>query len=73
MDASEGSVNLGLIKFKVGRYTYIVAQAFVSFLTVLKDGEVIFRKTCDAGGHAFINRAALKGIEVAPKNGEDFR
>lgn len=73
VDASEGSVNLGLIKFKVGSYTYIVAQAFVSFLTVLKDGEVIFRKSCDAGGHAFINRAALKGIETVPKNGEDFR
>lgn len=73
VDASEGSVNLGLIKFKVGRYTYIVAQAFVSFLTVLKDGEVIFRKSCDAGGHAFINRAALKGIETVPKSGEDFQ
>jgi hypothetical protein len=73
VDASEGSVNLGLIKFKVGRYTYIVAQAFVSFLTVLKDGEVIFRKSCDAGGHAFINRAALKGIESVPKSEEDFQ
>lgn len=72
VDASEGSVNLDIIKFYNGKYTYRVAQAFVSFLSVLKDDKVILRKSCEAGGYAFVNRAASKGIEALPKSAEDF-
>ncbi|WDG91883.1 hypothetical protein PUP49_00280 [Pseudomonas chlororaphis] len=73
VNASEGSVNLDIIKFYNGKYTYFVAQAFVSFLTVLKDDKVVLRKSCEAGGYAFVSRAASRGIEALPKSAEDFR
>lgn len=73
VDASEGSVNLNIIKFKSGAYTYLVSQAFVSFLTVLKEDKVVFRQRCDSGSYSFINRAALQGLESRPKSAEDFR
>lgn len=73
VNASEGSVNLNIIKFYNGKYTYLVAQAFRSFLTVLKGEEVVLRKSCERGGYSFINRKALKGIEALPKSAEDFR
>jgi hypothetical protein len=73
VNASEGSVNKDIIKFKNGKYTYIVAQASVSSLTVLKDDKVVLRKTCGEGGNAFVSRAARKGIDTVPKSAEDFR
>jgi len=73
VNASEGSVNLNIIKFKKGPYTYLVNQAFVSFLTVLKGDKVIFRQSCGAGSHAFVSRAAMQGMESRPKSAEDFR
>ncbi len=71
--ASEGSVNLNIIKFKNGAYTYLVNQAFLSYLTVLKDDKAVFRQYCGEGGNAYINRAALQGLETRPKSAEDFR
>lgn len=73
VDASEGSVNLNIIKFKSGAYTYLVNQAFVSYLSVLKDDKVVFRQSCNAGGDAYIHRAAIFGLEARPKSAEDFR
>lgn len=73
VNASEGSANLNTIKFYSGRYTYFVAQAFTSYLTVLKDGKLVLRKSCEDGGYAFINWSALKGIESLPKSAEDFK
>lgn len=73
VNASEGSVNLDIIKFKKGPYTYLVNQAFVSYLTVLKDDKVIFRQSCGASSYAFVSRSARQGIEALPKSAEDFR
>ncbi|MCF5700105.1 hypothetical protein GIV24_01080 [Pseudomonas syringae] len=73
VDASEGSVNLNIIKFKNGAYTYLVNQAFVSYLTVLKEDKVVFRQSCNAGGHAYVHRLADFGLEARPKSAEDFR
>jgi hypothetical protein len=73
VNASEGSVSLNIIKFYNGRYTYLVSQAYRSFLTVLKDGQLISRKSCERGSYSFINRKALKGVESLPKSAEDFK
>ena len=73
VDASEGSVNLNIIKFKSGAYTYLVNQAFVSYLSVLKDDKVVFRQSCNAGSDAYIHRIAIFGLEARPKSAEDFR
>lgn len=73
VNASEGSVNKDIIKFKNGKYTYIVAQASVSSLTVLKNDKVVLRKACGEGGNALVSRAARKGIETVPKSAEDFQ
>lgn len=73
VNASEGSVNLDIIKFEKGPYTYLVNQAFVSNLTVLKDDKVIFRQSCGASSYAFVSRSARQGIEAQPKSAEDFR
>lgn len=73
VNASEGGVSLNIIKFYNGKYTYLVSQAYRSFLTVLKDGELVTRKSCDRCGYSFINRKALKGVESLPKSAEDFK
>ncbi|WP_426206526.1 hypothetical protein [Pseudomonas sp. TWP3-1] len=73
VNASEGSVSLNIIKFYNGKYTYLVSQAYRSFLTVLKSGELAVRKSCERGGYSVINRMALKGIESLPKSAEDFK
>ncbi len=73
VDASEGSVNLNIIKFKSGAYTYLVSQALVSFLTVFKEDKVVFRQRCGSGSYSSINRAALQGVESQLKSAEDFR
>ncbi|MBT9264418.1 hypothetical protein KKQ10_06005 [Pseudomonas sp. MG-9] len=73
VDASEGSVNLNIIKFKSGAYTYLVNQAFASYLSVLKDDKVVFRQSCNAGSDAYIHRIAIFGLEARPKSAEDFR
>lgn len=73
VDASEGSVNLSIIKFKSGAYTYLVNQAFLSYLKVLKGDKVVFRQSCNAGGHAYVHRLADFGLETRPKSAEDFR
>lgn len=73
VDASEGSVNQNIIKFRSGPYTYLLNQAFVSFLTVLDKGEVISRKYCQAGIHAHLTSEALKGVEMIDKSEEDFK
>lgn len=73
VNASEGSVNKDIIKFKNGSYTYIVAQSTVSSLSVLNNKKVVFRKSCNEGSNAFVSRAARQGIESIPKSAEDFR
>ncbi|WP_242487229.1 MULTISPECIES: hypothetical protein [unclassified Pseudomonas] len=73
VDASEGSVNLNIIKFKSGAYTYFVSQAFVSYLKVLKEDKVVFRQSCNAGGNAYVHRLADFGLEARAKSAEDFR
>ncbi|MBI6853283.1 hypothetical protein YA0002_10935 [Pseudomonas cichorii] len=73
VNASEGSVNKDIIKFKNGSYTYIIAQSTVSSLSVLKNNKVVLRKSCNEGGNAFVSRAARQGIESIPKSAEDFR
>ncbi|MCV4342948.1 hypothetical protein [Pseudomonas capsici] len=73
VNASEGSVNKDIIKFKNGSYTYIIAQSTVSSLSVLRNEKVVLRKSCSEGGNAFVSRAARQGIESIPKSAEDFR
>ena len=73
VDASEGSVNKNIIKFKNGQYTYLLSQAFVSYLTVLRGEKVVLRRTCNEGGYAFISRKAEQGIYSVKKSDEDFR
>ncbi|MBX8488623.1 hypothetical protein K5D34_12250 [Pseudomonas cichorii] len=73
VNASEGSVNKDIIKFKNGSYTYIIAQSTVSSLSVLKNDKVVLRKSCNEGDNAFVSRAARQGIESIPKSAEDFR
>ncbi|MBX8574467.1 hypothetical protein [Pseudomonas cichorii] len=73
VNASEGSVNKDIIKFKNGSYTYIVAQSTVSSLSVLKNDKVVLRKACNEGDNVFVSRTARQGIESAPKSAEDFR
>lgn len=43
VNASEGSVNKDIIKFKNDSYTYIIAQSTVSSLSVLKNDKVLWR------------------------------
>jgi hypothetical protein len=54
-------------------FTYIIYQAFFSGLTVLKNGEIVFKKKCEAGGNAVISRKVNQGIREIPKSEEDFR
>lgn len=73
VNATEGSASRDVLKFKNGRYVYVLYQAFFSGLTVLQDGKVIFKETCEAGANAIINRKVGRGITAVPKSEEDFR
>ncbi len=73
VNASEGSVNKDIIKFKNSGYVYIVSQSIISTLSVLKGEKVVFRKSCDEGENAFVSRKARGGIESIPKSAENFR
>lgn len=73
VNASEGSVNKDIIKFKNGSYTYLVSQMSMSNLTVLKNGKMVLRRICEKGGNKVISREAREGIETIPKSDEDFK
>ncbi|WP_143505415.1 hypothetical protein [Pseudomonas sp. ICMP 460] len=73
VNASEGSVNKDIIKFKNGSYTYLVSQMSMSNLTVLKNGKMVLRKVCGKGGKKVISLEAREGIETVPKSDEDFK
>nr|WP_298117318.1 hypothetical protein [uncultured Pseudomonas sp.] len=73
VDATEGSAIRDILKFKIGEFTYIIHQSFFSGLTVLKNDEIVFKKTCEAGGNAVISRKVNSGINEIHKSEEDFR
>lgn len=72
VNASEGSVNKDILKFKNGDYTYIIHQGYISGLAVIRKKKVIFRQDCISGSYAFISRKARQVIEEIKKSEEDF-
>lgn len=64
-NASEGSINKDILKFKNGDYTYIVHQS-------LRKKSVIFRQDCTDGSYSFISRKARQTIDETKKSEEDF-
>lgn len=72
VNASEGSVNKDILKFKNGDYTYMIHQGYISGLAVIRKKKVIFRQDCISGSHAFISRKARQVIEEIKKSEEDF-
>jgi hypothetical protein len=73
VNATEGSANRDILKFKNGKYTYIIYQAFFSGLTVLKNDSIVFNKSCESGSNAVISRKVNNGVEEIQKSKEDYR
>ncbi|MFC0667515.1 hypothetical protein ACFSKY_13270 [Azotobacter chroococcum] len=72
VNASEGSVNKDILKFKNGGYTYIVHQSYISGLSVIRNKSVIFRQGCTDDRYSFISRKARRVIDEIKKSEEDF-
>lgn len=72
VNASEGSINKDILKFKNGDYTYIVHQSYISGLSVIIKKSVIFRQDCTGGSYSFISRKARQVIDEMKRSEEDF-
>lgn len=72
VNASEGSVNKDIVKFKNGDYIYIIHQSYISGLSVIRKDMFIFKQDCTGGSYSFISRKARQVIEEIKKSEEDF-
>ncbi|MDR6393131.1 hypothetical protein [Paraburkholderia phenoliruptrix] len=68
-DIDQGNVQTTHLKFKSGRYNYVVYSGFPSGLYVKKDGRIISNLICDSGGYESISPRAFRGIPVKPPQG----
>lgn len=66
-----GNVSTTLLKFKSGKYTYVVFQSAVSGVYVKKNGRTVRSLLCDAGQYGYISPGAKRGVKtVAPDDND---
>lgn len=71
-EISEGNINFTHLKFKCGKYDYVVYQGFPSGIYIKKGGKLVSNRICEHGSYQKISPRALRGIEtVAPIDGID--
>jgi hypothetical protein len=69
---SGGSVNSTHLKFKSGKYTYVIYQSATNGVYVRKNGRVIANLSCDGGIYQVISPRAMRGIKtIAPDDNDD--
>jgi hypothetical protein len=67
-----GNISSIHLKFKVGKYTYVVYQSATSGVYVIRNGRTVRNLLCDAGHYRQISPRARRGIEnVAPDDNDD--
>lgn len=65
-DIFGGNLNIVHLKFKSGKYDYVIYQGDVSGVYVKKNGKRVVNLTCDAGDYQTISPRAKRGIETVP-------
>jgi len=71
-DILGGNVNYVHIKFKSGKYNYVVYQGLPSGLYIKKNGRLVSNLVCDQGIYQQLSRRAYRGMRTAqPVEGVD--
>lgn len=65
-DIFGGNLNIAHLKFRSGKYDYVIYQGNVSGVYVKKNGQRVVNLTCDAGDYQTISPRAKRGIETVP-------
>lgn len=65
-DIFGGNLNIVHLKFKSGKYDYVIYQGDVSGVYVKKNGKTVANLTCGAGDYKTISPRAKRGIETVP-------
>ncbi len=69
-DIDKGSVKVKHLKFRPGRYDYVIYSGFPSGLYIKEDGKITSNLICDSGGYESISPRAFRGIPTKPPQGD---
>lgn len=72
INASGGSVQMDIIKFKIGAYTYNLYDSFFDGIAVWGPHGMAFKKTCESNLHKNIKLELLKQIPEVPQQDNNF-
>jgi hypothetical protein len=71
-DFHGGNISSIHLKFKVGKYTYVVYQSATSGVYVTRNGRTVRNLLCDGGHYRQISPRAMRGIKtVEPDDNDD--
>ncbi|EDT43673.1 hypothetical protein BamMEX5DRAFT_0560 [Burkholderia ambifaria MEX-5] len=65
-DISIGSANFVHVKFRSGRYDYVIYQGSPSGVYVKKNGDLVSNHACKHGDYPLLSRRAFRGITTVP-------
>lgn len=65
-DIFGGNLNIVHLKFKSGKYNYVIYQGDVGGVYVKKNGKTVANLTCGAGDYKTIGPGVKRGIETVP-------
>ncbi|NTX26553.1 hypothetical protein HT746_05275 [Burkholderia pyrrocinia] len=65
-DISAGNLNYVHIKFKSGKYDYVIYQGSPSGVYIKKRGNLISNKICEQGEYRQLNQRIFRGIKTGP-------
>jgi len=65
-DIDQGNAKFTHLKFKSGKYNYVIYSGFPSGLYIKKSGKTISNLTCDPGDYQAISPRAFRGIRTVP-------
>jgi hypothetical protein len=65
-DILGGNLNITHLKFRSGKYDYMVYQGGVNGVYVKRAGKAVANLTCGVGDYQMINPRAKRGIETVP-------
>ncbi|HIC7207781.1 hypothetical protein [Burkholderia stabilis] len=65
-DISAGNLDCVHIKFKFGKYDYVIYQGSPSGVCIKEHGDLISNETCEQGEYQQLNQRVFRGIKTQP-------
>ncbi|MDN7701595.1 MULTISPECIES: hypothetical protein [Burkholderia] len=65
-DISIGSLSFVHVKFRIGKYDYVIYQGSPSGVYVKKNGDLVSNRVCDHGDYPLLSRRVFRGIVTVP-------